>query len=103
MRVQAGLSLVMVLVSGLSVGNASVHAQAQAQPARPAGPGAATGRVAAIPGANEVVATVAQGNVTDKVTKGEVVSFLSRYPIPANENREQVYRDAVESLINTTL
>jgi len=56
-----------------------------------------------IPGANDVVATVAQGNVTDKVTKGEVVSFLSRYPIPANENREQVYRDAVESLINTKL
>ena len=56
-----------------------------------------------IPGANDVLATVTDGNVTEKVTKGEVVNFLSRYPIPANENREQVYHDAVDSLVNTKL
>ena len=56
-----------------------------------------------IPGASDVLATVTEDNVTDKVTKGELVNFLSRYPIPANENREQVYRDAVDSLVNTKL
>jgi parvulin-like peptidyl-prolyl isomerase len=98
--VQAGLLTVLVL--GLGAATASVRAQAQAQPARPAG-AAATGRAPVVPGANDVVATVTQGTVAEKVTKGEVVSFLSRYPIPANENREQVYHDAVESLINTKL
>ncbi len=56
-----------------------------------------------IPGANEIVATIADEDAKEQVTKGEVVNFLSRYPIPANENREQVYRDAVDSLINTKL
>jgi parvulin-like peptidyl-prolyl isomerase len=41
--------------------------------------------------------------MVDKVTKGELFNFLSRYPIPATENREQVYRDAVDSLVNTKL
>lgn len=101
-RVQVGL--LSVLVSGLAAGGASVRAQAPAKTAQPAAPAAAvTGRAPVIPGANDVVATVTQGAVSEKVTKGEVVNFLSRYPIPANENREQVYRDAVESLINTKL
>jgi parvulin-like peptidyl-prolyl isomerase len=59
--------------------------------------------VPAVPGANEVVAKIASKDASDKVTKGEVVNFLSRYPIPANENREQVYHDCVESLVNTKL
>ena len=76
-----------------------------AEPARPAGPATtvAPGRVPPIPGANDVLATVTDDDVTDKVTKGELVNFLSRYPIPANENREQVYHDAVDSLVNTKL
>ena len=52
---------------------------------------------------NDVVGTVTDENAKEQVTKGEVINFLSRYPIPANENREQVYRDAVDSLINTKL
>jgi parvulin-like peptidyl-prolyl isomerase len=50
-----------------------------------------------------VLGTVTEGNVTEKITKGDLVDFLSRYPIPANENREQLYRDAMESLVNTRL
>ena len=36
------------------------------------------------------------GNQTDKITKGEVITFLSRYPIP-DDDRETVYRTAVDS------
>ena len=101
-RVQAGL--LSVVIVGLCAGTAPVCAQGP-QPGRPAGPASRTtaGRAPVIPGATDVVATVTEDNVTEKVTKGEVFNFLSRYPIPANENRDQVYRDAVDSLINTKL
>jgi parvulin-like peptidyl-prolyl isomerase len=49
------------------------------------------------------VATVTDEDAKDQVTKGELVNFLSRYPIPANENREVIYHDAVDSLVNTKL
>ena len=77
----------------------------QTEPAAPAGPTARipAGRAPVIPGANDVVGNVVDENAKEQVTKGEVINFLSRYPIPANENREQVYRDAVDSLINTRL
>jgi peptidyl-prolyl cis-trans isomerase C len=39
----------------------------------------------------------------DKITKGDLLNFLTRYPLPPVENREQIYRDAVDSLINTKL
>jgi peptidyl-prolyl cis-trans isomerase C len=99
--VQAGL--MFTLVSWICMQSGPVRAQAQ--PARPAGPAStvAAGRAPIVPGANDVVATITDKDATDKVTKGEVVNFLSRYPIPANENREQVYHDAVESLVNTKL
>ena len=100
--VQAGL--LSVLMVGLSAGPDRVHAQTQ-QPAAPAGPVSRTpaGRAQPIPGASDVLATVTDDNVTEKVTKGELVNFLSRYPIPASENRDQVYHDAVDSLVNTKL
>ncbi len=50
-----------------------------------------------------MLATVVDENAKQQVTKGEVINFLSRYPIPANENREQVYHDAVDSLVNSKL
>ncbi|MGC8644482.1 MAG: peptidylprolyl isomerase [Isosphaeraceae bacterium] len=96
-KVQAGLMLILIL--GLSGGFSLVRAQTP-QPGAPAGPAA---RPPAIPGAGDVLATVTEGNVTEKVTKGELIGFLSRYPIPASENREQVYHDAVDSLVNTKL
>jgi parvulin-like peptidyl-prolyl isomerase len=74
---------------GLLAAGGEARAQAPAKPANPA----------AVPGAGEVVATV-NG---DKITKGDLLTFLTRYPIPAMENREQIYRDAVDSLVNTRL
>ncbi|HKM57090.1 MAG TPA: peptidylprolyl isomerase [Isosphaeraceae bacterium] len=78
---------------------------AQAQPTGAEGPAARTpaGRAPAIAGAGDVVATITDEDAKDQVTKGELVNFLSRYPIPANENREVIYRDAVDSLANTKL
>jgi peptidyl-prolyl cis-trans isomerase C len=103
MRRRAQAGLLSVLFLGLSAGTGAVRAQTE--PAAPAGPTARipAGRTPVIPGANDVVGTVVDENAKQQVTKGEVINFLSRYPIPANENREQVYRDAVDSLINTKL
>ena len=103
MRSRAQAGLLSVLFLALSAGTGAVRAQTE--PAAPAGPTArvAAGRTPAIPGASDVVATVVDENAKDQVTKGEVFNFLSRYPIPANENREQVYHDAVDSLVNTKL
>ncbi len=103
MRRRAQAGLLSVLFLGLSAGTGAVRAQAER--AAPAGPTARipAGRAPVIPGANDVVATVADENAKEQVTKGDVINFLSRYPIPANENREQVYRDAVDSLVNTKL
>jgi len=103
MRRRAQAGLLSVLFLGLSAGTGAVRAQTE--PAAPAGPTARipAGRTPVIPGANDVVGTVVDENAKEQVTKGEVINFLSRYPIPANENREQVYRDAVDSLINTKL
>ena len=50
-----------------------------------------------------MVATISVGNLSDKVTKGEVFTFISRYPLPADEDRETMYRDTVDSLVNTKL
>lgn len=95
-RVQAGLRLMLIL--GLSGSFSLVRAQTP-QPGGPAGPAARP----AIPGASDVLATVSEESVTEKVTKADLVNFLSRYPIPATENREQVYHDAIDSLVNTKL
>ncbi|MGO9597488.1 MAG: peptidylprolyl isomerase [Isosphaeraceae bacterium] len=78
---------------------------AQVQPTGAEGPAARTpaGRAPAIAGAGDVVATITDEDAKDQVTKGELVNFLSRYPIPANENREVIYHDAVDSLANTKL
>jgi len=47
---------------------------------------------------NQVLATV-NG---EKITRGELINFLSRYQIPAGDEAT-AYRDAVETLINTRL
>jgi parvulin-like peptidyl-prolyl isomerase len=74
---------------------AQAPAQDQAKAAAPAGP--------ALANPDEVVATVEANGATEKVTKGEVYNVITRYPIPPTEDRELVYRDAVETLINTKL
>ena len=102
MRSRAQAGLLSVLILGLSAGTGAVRPRPSRllPPARPHG---YRPDDPAIPGASDVVGTVVDDNAREQVTKGEVVNFLSRYPIPANENREQVYRDAVDSLINTKL
>ncbi len=103
MRRRAQAGVLSVLFLGLGAGTSGVFGQAQ--PAAPAGSPtqASATRALAVPGANEPVATVVDGNEKSQVTKGELINFLSRYPIPATENREQVYHDAVDSLVNTKL
>jgi peptidyl-prolyl cis-trans isomerase C len=90
------------LLTSIALGLTTV-ADVRAQtppPAVPIGGGAAAvGRA----GLNDVVATVTNNGHADKVTKGEVLGFINRYPIPPTENRETIYRDAIDSLVNTKL
>jgi peptidyl-prolyl cis-trans isomerase C len=60
-------------------------------------------RPPAIPGANDVVATVTSHNHTTKITKGEVYQFLGNYPVPPIEERDEAYRLAVDNLVNPIL
>jgi peptidyl-prolyl cis-trans isomerase C len=71
--------------------------------------GAAAGAAAtpsgapSVPGGTDVLATVTSHDQTDKVTKAEVFSFLSRYPLPPPEEREIAYNKAMEYLVNLQL
>jgi len=81
--------------------NAPAAAPAQAKAAAPA-----PGQAAAAPlvkNPEEVVATVEYNGATEKITKGEVFNVITRYPIPDTDDRELVYRDAVDTLVNTKL
>ncbi len=77
----------------------------QPAPGQAAAPGgtAAAGATPGIPGATDVLATVTSRNLTDKVTKADVIRLLSRYPLPPVEEREANYNRALELLINTHL
>ncbi|OJW18698.1 MAG: hypothetical protein BGO49_23530 [Planctomycetales bacterium 71-10] len=80
----------------LAAGRAVAQAPAaQPKAAAPAGP--------TVSNPEEVVATVDANGATEKVVKGEVFNVITRYPIPPTEDREQVYRDAVDTLVNTKL
>jgi len=97
-----------LIASGLA-SFASVRAQTQTAPAAPAAPAVssggapAAGRGPAIPGLNDVVATITEGTATDKVTKGEVLLFAGRYAFTPDDTPETIYRVTVETLINTKL
>ncbi len=97
MRVSIRSGLVSMLVMGVLP---SLGARAQAPPAKAkaVAPAANAGVPPAHPNLDQVVATI-NG---DRITRGDLINFLSRYPIPPVD-REQVYRDAVETLINTRL
>lgn len=78
-------------------------ARAQAPAAGKAAGGQGQPPAAAAPAArpailNQVLATV-NG---EKVTRGELINFLSRYQIPAGDEAT-AYHDAIETLINTRL
>jgi peptidyl-prolyl cis-trans isomerase C len=101
-------ALFFLIVTGLTTA-ASARAQAPAAPDAPRsasgtipGGGPAAARGTGTPSLNDVVATITVGTQTDKVTRGELVSFLSRYPIP-DESHETVYREGIDHVANTKL
>jgi len=93
-----------VLVALAATALATV-AVAQAPPAgKPSSPAPKTtappaGKAAPKASPDEVLATVNK----DKVTRGEVVDYLSKYEIPSDATHQQMYEIAVNSLINTKL
>jgi len=78
-------------------------AQQAAAPAPGQAPAQAKVAMPSVTNPTEVVATVTDKGVTDNITKGEVFNVVTRYPIPPTEDRELVYRDAVDTLVNTKL
>jgi peptidyl-prolyl cis-trans isomerase C len=97
------LSLIAWSLTTLGQGQAQTPEKQPAPPTtgRARGPSAAAGPAAG--GMNEVVATVTNHNETDTVTRGDVLEFLSRYPLPPNDDRETAYHEAVDALVNTHL
>ena len=89
-------SVGLFCVSG-AVAQAPAAGAGGSAPLRAAAPGPAT-----VPGWNDVGATITSGNQAEKVTKGEVISFLSNYQVP-DDDRDTVYRTAVEHVANTKL
>jgi peptidyl-prolyl cis-trans isomerase C len=79
----------------------TVSAQAPTAPPPGAGAGAPSAGPA-IPGLNDVLATVTVGNQTEKLTKLDLLELLSRYPI-AEDDHEATYRQGIDTLVNTKL
>ncbi len=103
MRRIVNASLLFLGMMGSVVVAAKGQTQAEKAPAPQAG-GAVPGvSRPGIPGANDVVAIVTNGGQTDKVTKGEIITFLSHYPAPRPEDRETVFNETLETLLNTKL
>src|SRR5262249_23274016 len=92
--------LLSLMVWGLMTVGAG---QAQTLPKAAAPPSQAGAAGPAVAGLNDVVATVTTQNRTDKVTKGEVLNYLSRNPLPPPEDRDAAYHVAVDVLVNTAL
>lgn len=93
--------LTMTLVGALAaILGTAAHAQVPKAAAAPAAGSAPAAKAASARPANwnEPVATV-NG---EKITRGDVIDFLSRYELPPAD-REQIYHDVVETLINTRL
>jgi peptidyl-prolyl cis-trans isomerase C len=94
--------LSFLIATGLTT-MAGVRAQVPAAPAAgPDGGPAAVGRGQAIPGINDVLATITIGTQTEKVTKGELLEILSRYALP-DDDRETLYRKGIDNKVNTKL
>ena len=97
--------MLSLIASGLTT-VASVRGQTPAAPpAAAAGPsaGPAAGRTPPFPGFNDVIATITEGNLSEKVTKGEAIVFASRYSFSPDEDPETIYRVTLDSLVNTKL
>jgi len=100
-------ALVSIATVALSSAGAARAQEAQTKTAPATGPGAVTaptgGIRGEIPGQNDVLANIVDGNLTEKVTKGELVTFLSHYQIPDEEDRQALYDGGIERLVNTKL
>ncbi len=100
--------LLSLIVSGF-ITVASARAQIPTGPGAPAAPAGgpsaapAAGRAPAFPGFNDVIATITEGNSTEKITKGEAIMFGSKFSLPPDEDPETIYRVTVDSLVNTKL
>jgi peptidyl-prolyl cis-trans isomerase C len=93
-----GASLLSLITIGFP---AMGYGQQPATPKGAVGPGPGAGGAAAgMPGGTDVLATVTSHNQTDKITKAEVAGLLSRYGMPAPDERELMYNRAVEILVN---
>ena len=101
------LSTAAMALSGLAASGAQqTQTKSDSQPQVPVAAPAAggTGGIRGeIPGQNEVLATITDGKLTDTVTRGELITFLSRYPIPEDEDRQELYTGAIDRLVNTKL
>jgi peptidyl-prolyl cis-trans isomerase C len=100
------LSITAMALTGLTSAQAQPAQTKTAPAAAPAGApaaGGAGGIRAEIPGQHEVLATVVDGSLTETVTKGDLIRFLSHYQIPEDEDRQEVYDGAIERLVNTKL
>lgn len=95
-------SLLLSALFALPAAQAVAQNQPPAAAPTPTPATAAAGR-SGLTGLTDVVATITNGGKTDKVTKGEVITFLSHYPPPKAEDRETVYHETLESLVNTKL
>jgi len=96
-------NLLFLLMLGSGALTASGQTPAEKAPGPAAGVAAPGVGRPPVPGANDVIATVTNGAQTDKVTKGEIVAFLSHYPAPRPEDRETVFNETLEALLNTKL
>jgi peptidyl-prolyl cis-trans isomerase C len=94
------LSVIVISLATAAVAQAQPPATPATSPAIGGAPAAS--RAPGIPGFNDVVATITLGNQTDKVSKGELINLLSRYPL-ADQNRETVYREGIDHVVNTKL
>jgi len=103
MRRTVNASLLFLVMLGLIAVAAEGQTPAEKAAAPPVGAAAPGVNRPAIPGANDVVAVVANGGQTDKITKGEIISFLSHYPAPRPEDRETVFNETLDALLNTKL
>ncbi|MDR3619705.1 MAG: peptidylprolyl isomerase [Paludisphaera borealis] len=95
--------LATLAATGVFIGAETARAQTAPAQKPGAAPAPAAANAPIIANAGEVVATVSYNDATEKITKGDVFNIITRYPIPATEDREQVYRDAVDTLVNTKL
>lgn len=96
-----GTALVGLVVLGMATTGRAQGTAAQKSAAPAAG--APSGGVPSIPGGTDVLATVTSHDQTDRITKADVVAFLSRYPVPPADEREIAYNRAMEILVNTQL